>query len=641
MPAQKEKQPTLRDIYRQRSKELDKEVEQHIKDSEHSGNTLDDKHFDTYLRDMVEKYMSEPTGLPESDNTIISNTLYNHAHIDLKSKYRSSLKLKPRTPNNKLPISVSKEWQETAKKQLKTVRGGIRDKAKEVLRQSQESGRTPTQKQYLDYLSGQMNTVIEDMPEDYQDYVRAYAQEWINTTARDLYDSNLKENPRKVTGDFPWTKTPREDQYPSPKGLNTAQEAFLNAPMTEYGDTYRSFSGHDMVCTIDMPMPDGSTINQVIGSLQTVTYSIHDEKMPIRCIGDMNAKGYVFGPRTIAGTLIFTVFDRHWLKKIMDSYLSNSRVAAHFLSDELPPFNMTISCANEYGYNARLAIYGITLVNEGQVMSINDVYTENTYQFYALDIDYLSDVTSKAANTTGKDLPTASGGDDNQRNPKVVYLDDAAAEADKKRQQELDDNVSKSTDPDKPSTHDSDYYVGTSKDAMYSAIRTSRDKTDEDLVAKYNKGEISADEFQRLRTKNLENYQNRMEKAANYYEKTSTGKKDDSRSASGKSDTPSKPQEPSKPNKPVDDMKLPPMPPSTNDKDPYDLTYAAVKPSKQEALDYLDRQYEAARKDAEKNYTGQERALRIRALKVMLDAKKAQTQKYFDTKESIEKGASA
>jgi virion structural protein len=45
--------------------------------------------------------------------------------------------------------------------------------------------------------------------------------------------------------------------------------------------------------------------------------------------------------------------------------------------------------ANEYGDKSHLALYGVTFVNEGQVMSINDIYTENTFQFYAKDVDYL------------------------------------------------------------------------------------------------------------------------------------------------------------------------------------------------------------------------------------------------------------
>lgn len=166
--------------------------------------------------------------------------------------------------------------------------------------------------------------------------------------------------------------------------------------------SYTSFSGTDMVATCNIL---GETI--VLGTLQTISYSLHMDRKPIRSIGNINAKDYTQGPRTIAGSLVFAVFDKHILYHMAEvfnqgngTYKSNAYTVLyekyksftknrHILSDELPPFDITITFANEYGNKAKLAIYGVQLVNEGQVMSINDIYTENTYQFTALDIDYL------------------------------------------------------------------------------------------------------------------------------------------------------------------------------------------------------------------------------------------------------------
>ena len=167
---------------------------------------------------------------------------------------------------------------------------------------------------------------------------------------------------------------------------------------TKYVDTYTSFSGHDMVCTFELPISSERSIARVVGSVQTITYSIHNEKMPVRVLGDMNPKGYVFHNRIIAGTLIFTVFDRHWLRKLMDEYSETTGRSLNMLSDEIPPLNITISMANEYGQKARLALYKVTFVNEGQVMSINDIYTENTYEFFALDLDYMQPVEDRLGN---------------------------------------------------------------------------------------------------------------------------------------------------------------------------------------------------------------------------------------------------
>lgn len=161
-----------------------------------------------------------------------------------------------------------------------------------------------------------------------------------------------------------------------------------------------TFSGCDMVATITLSHSvynkqtgkmENKTYTEILGQLQTVSYSIHMEKRPIRSIGNVNVKDYTIGPRTIAGSIVFSVFNKHFSQDLMNSLNNTNNAGALYLVDEIPPFNITISAANEYGYRSRLVIYGIRLLNEGQVMSINDVFTENTYQYFATDIEYLSD----------------------------------------------------------------------------------------------------------------------------------------------------------------------------------------------------------------------------------------------------------
>lgn len=162
---------------------------------------------------------------------------------------------------------------------------------------------------------------------------------------------------------------------------------------SDFLPTYRTFSGHDMVVTVEVPLSRKTSISKIIGAFQTISYSIHNEKSPVRVLGDMNVRRYVFGPRWIAGSIVLIVFDRHWMRELMDTYTTvKNETERYFLMDELPAMNITISCVNEYGHNAKLVLYGVTIVNEGQVMSINDIYTENTYQFYATGIDYLDRV---------------------------------------------------------------------------------------------------------------------------------------------------------------------------------------------------------------------------------------------------------
>jgi hypothetical protein len=146
---------------------------------------------------------------------------------------------------------------------------------------------------------------------------------------------------------------------------------------------YTSFSGTDIVATLAFP----GKAPVVFGELQTITYSIHRDKFPVRTLGRINPKGFAFGGRTIAGSLIFTVFDRHAIISAFGSPFS--------VTDELPPFDVTINLKNEYGDASVIRITGITIIDEGQVMSIEDILTENTMSYMATDIVLMENKTTK------------------------------------------------------------------------------------------------------------------------------------------------------------------------------------------------------------------------------------------------------
>lgn len=161
---------------------------------------------------------------------------------------------------------------------------------------------------------------------------------------------------------------------------------------SKYSRTYNSYSGCDIVASINISIPGQEPIHHVFGSIQTLSYSIHQEKAPVRSVGNVNAIAYVDGPRTIAGTIVFTVLDKHVIYEIFEELTQKGQyVNQHYLMDELPNFDITLSFANEYGHNSSISIYNCTIMDEGQVMSINDILTENTYHYYATDIDYMTE----------------------------------------------------------------------------------------------------------------------------------------------------------------------------------------------------------------------------------------------------------
>lgn len=161
---------------------------------------------------------------------------------------------------------------------------------------------------------------------------------------------------------------------------------------SKYTRTYTSYSGCDIVASVNITIPGQETITRVFGSLQTFSYSIHQEKSPVRALGDVNAITYVDGPRTIAGSMVFAVLDKHVIHEIYDEVTKKGQyVNKHYLMDELPNFDITLSFANEYGRQSTISVYGCTIIDEGQIMSINDIMTENTYHYYATDIKYMDE----------------------------------------------------------------------------------------------------------------------------------------------------------------------------------------------------------------------------------------------------------
>jgi hypothetical protein len=180
-------------------------------------------------------------------------------------------------------------------------------------------------------------------------------------------------------------------------------------------NNYNSYGGCDITATITVPQllkktATGYTtyegINPVftIGELRTLTYSIHADDFPVRAVGKKRMLAVTSGPITIAGTLIFATFDRHVFRQISDSLKKRyhvlgddnypgSSITSKILANDLPPFDITITFQNEYGNASVEAIYGVHIVDEGKVMNIDDIMTETTMSYYALDIlpmDYIN-----------------------------------------------------------------------------------------------------------------------------------------------------------------------------------------------------------------------------------------------------------
>lgn len=204
----------------------------------------------------------------------------------------------------------------------------------------------------------------------------------------------------------------------------------MNSSVTQ---TYNSFSGVDMLVSF------GSA---VVGEVQGVSYTVTREKAPLYTMGSADPRSFSRGKRGIAGSLIFLVFDRSGLLDAMrdDTYLANrweinaqtqdsSEVAEDLngsiagstatgtetdpryqvstgasdkvwatarYHDQIPPFDLVITAANEYGHTCRMSVQGVEVMNVGSGMSVDDITTDESCTFVARSVTPWNGATSLA-----------------------------------------------------------------------------------------------------------------------------------------------------------------------------------------------------------------------------------------------------
>lgn len=205
---------------------------------------------------------------------------------------------------------------------------------------------------------------------------------------------------------------------------------------SQYTRTYTSFSGVDIIAYFD---------NERIGEIQGISYSITREKAPIYTMGSADPRSFSRGKRGIAGSMVFIMFDRHALHRIMNKsvYVAKSdeniirrrvnglaplpvdqvdnnvtaMLATPVYADQVPPFDITLTAANETGQMATMAIMGAEILNEGSGISVDDIVNEMAFTYVAREVTGWSPVETGA---TGIDILDLGGSVDLRTIPALV-----------------------------------------------------------------------------------------------------------------------------------------------------------------------------------------------------------------------------
>lgn len=162
-----------------------------------------------------------------------------------------------------------------------------------------------------------------------------------------------------------------------------------------------SFTGVDITCHLVMPKPPQQDrvvaelgmnpeeydlpAMKTFAELQTLTISSARSVFGVRRLGEHHVHKYTRGARTIAGTMVFTTFTRDVFAEFyrVSGYDNFTDPSAPFFVDQIPPFHLLISAANEYGLHAQAALINVNLTNFGTTMSVHDLQLESTYTYVA------------------------------------------------------------------------------------------------------------------------------------------------------------------------------------------------------------------------------------------------------------------
>jgi hypothetical protein len=199
--------------------------------------------------------------------------------------------------------------------------------------------------------------------------------------------------------------------------------------MSQYSQTYNSFSGVDMLVTF---------AGTIVGELQGISYTVTREVAPLYTMGSADPRSFSKGKRGIAGSLVMLVFDRSALLDTLQNrcrYVGNSYevldsqdpliiddrqepaisaaedgtvgtfrqgvrgatrngnvvtsdkvIAKPRYADQILPFDVVISAGNEFGHFASMVIGGVQIMNSGSGMSIDDITTDEAMTFVATHI---------------------------------------------------------------------------------------------------------------------------------------------------------------------------------------------------------------------------------------------------------------
>lgn len=211
---------------------------------------------------------------------------------------------------------------------------------------------------------------------------------------------------------------------------NTASRFYkknTNLNIDTNSNVFESMSGVNTTVLLEFPSWDLSkkegALYIVMRSVISLSYSVYRAKIPVTPLGSSTVQGFALGNKTVAGSIIktltygdeFTTAVQYFTQKSLankeaefiqdlgsksyslfkEKYKISQKYFDSIMRDDLVPFNIHSFSISEYtGKMITDSIYGCVIINSGQVQSIENLITENTFSFVASHVKQAHDITA-------------------------------------------------------------------------------------------------------------------------------------------------------------------------------------------------------------------------------------------------------
>lgn len=196
-----------------------------------------------------------------------------------------------------------------------------------------------------------------------------------------------------------------------------------------------NISGAEVQVIFEFPTNDVQESLYIhMGTLVTVSHSVARSKLPVYLLGDTTMSGIALGNKMVAGSIVklYTRNDplTQHIKRFVDARFEkiekerlktfgnmvdklSYKEMSEYMRDDISPFNIhmvtmsesDIEVGQKFGVDT---IIGATIINTGNVFSIENLISEETISFVAREVKYQTDVTKARSNFTSSSVVTAS-----------------------------------------------------------------------------------------------------------------------------------------------------------------------------------------------------------------------------------------